>query len=87
MPRLSGPLDGSQTRYMFDSEMEELLKAIKRDKWPKNSLRHSFASYHLAHFRDSTKTAYELGHTSPTLLYSVYGNAVSRKDAADWFKM
>ena len=57
------------------------------DRFPQNALRHSFASYHLAHFRDAAKTAFELGHTSPKLLYETYANAVSRRDAAAWWKL
>jgi hypothetical protein len=55
-------------------------------KWPDNCLRHSFASYHLAHFKDATKTAFLMG-TSPRLLYETYANLVSRRDAAMWWEL
>jgi integrase len=54
-------------------------------KWPNNCLRHSFASYHLAHFRDAAKTAFEMGHESPKLLYQTYGNCVTRREAEQWW--
>lgn len=62
-------------------------KILKVDRWLKNSLRHSFASYHLAHFRDAAKTAFELGHESPKLLYKTYANLVSRRDAEKWWNL
>jgi len=46
-------------------------------------VRHSFASYHLAHYKDATKTAFLVG-TSRRLLYETYANLVSRRDAAKW---
>jgi hypothetical protein len=55
-------------------------------KWPDNCLRHSFASYHLAHYKDATKTAFLMG-TSPRLLYETYANLVSRRDAAKWWEL
>ncbi|NBS53148.1 MAG: hypothetical protein EBS96_11170 [Spartobacteria bacterium] len=55
-------------------------------EWPANCLRHSFASYHLAHFKDATKTAFLMG-TSPRLLYETYANLVSRRDAAKWWEL
>ena len=54
---------------------------------PSNALRHSFASYHLAHFRDAAKTAFEMGHVSPKQIYESYANAVSRRDAAAWWSL
>lgn len=55
-------------------------------KWPDNSLRHSFASYHLAHFKDAVQTAFLMG-TSPRLLYETYANQVSRRDAQKWWEL
>jgi len=55
-------------------------------KWPDNCLRHSFASYHLAHFKDTVQTAFLMG-TSPRLLYETYANQVSRRDAAKWWEL
>jgi len=87
MPTGEGLLSGDLPRYLVKDEMNKALKALDLKEWPKNCLRHSFASYHLAQSRDAGKTAYEMGHTSPTLLYSTYANAVSRKDAADWWAL
>jgi integrase len=45
---------------------------------PDNAGRHAFASYHLAAFENSPKTAEALGHGNVTLLRSVYRNVVAR---------
>jgi len=55
-------------------------------EWPSNCLRHSFASYHLAHYKDTVQTAFLMG-TSPRLLYETYANQVSRRDAAKWWML
>lgn len=91
--QLSGrifPMEGNLIDGKHPSDFSVLMpiatKAIGLPKWPKNCLRHSFASYHLAHFRDASKTAFEMGHTSPTLLYQTYANSVSRRDAEEWWE-
>ena len=40
--------------------------------WPDNALRHSFASYHLAHFKDAKALALEMGHTDSGMLFNHY---------------
>jgi integrase len=56
-------------------------------KWPANALRHSFASYHLAQFKNAAATAAELGHTSPTMLYKHYREVVRPDAAAQWWQV
>ena len=56
-------------------------------KWPANALRHSFASYHLAHYQDAAKTATELGHTSPAMLYKHYREVVRPDEADQWWNI
>jgi integrase len=43
--------------------MLEARKAPNLAKWPLNGFRHSYASYHLAHFKDAARLALEMGHT------------------------
>ena len=45
--------------------------------WPHDAMRHSYASYHFAMYRDSGLTAKNLGHPNPTLLRKDYNNAVT----------
>ena len=42
-------------------------KVLGRD-WPHDAMRHSYASYHFAMYRDAGLTAKNLGHPSSTLL-------------------
>jgi integrase len=60
-----------------------ILKGLK--PWPKNGLRHSFASYHLAHFGDAARLALELGHTNQELLFRHYRELVTPEQAAKWW--
>jgi site-specific recombinase XerD len=47
-----------------------------------NALRHSFASYHLAHYGDIDALVIALGHRgSPTLLWEHYNRSVRRTTA------
>lgn len=84
-------IDGDLLHGYTEKRMAKCLgiaaTALKLDGWLKNSLRHSFASYHLAHFRDAVRTAFELGHESPKLLYKTYANLVSRRDAEKWWNL
>jgi len=49
--------------------------------WPHDAMRHSYASYHFAMYRDVGLTAKNLGHPNPTLLRKDYTNAVTRSEA------
>ena len=89
MPRRNGPLVDGWWKKGWERTAKEACMVIGVDValgWPTNCLRHSFASYHLAHFKDATKTAFEMG-TSPDLLYATYANLVSRRDAAKWWSL
>jgi len=67
------------------------LDAIRKDaglaRWPKNGLRHSFASYRLAATHDAPRVASELGHTSPQMLYSTYRELVLPEEADRYWKI
>jgi integrase len=56
-------------------------------KWPPNALRHSFASYHLAHFGNAAKLALELGHTNADLIFRHYREVVTPTEAAKWWNV
>lgn len=67
----------------------------KRDKvceksgvaWRQNGLRHGFASYRLEATKDAPLVAFELGHPSPTLLYSTYREVVTSEEAARYWQI
>jgi integrase len=53
--------------------------------WPDNALRHSFASYHLAHFKNAALTALELGHHNSRITFQHYRELVKPKDAESYW--
>jgi integrase len=55
--------------------------------WPKNALRHSFASYHLALHQDAAKTALLLGHMESRTLFAHYRELVTRENAKSYWKI
>lgn len=55
--------------------------ASLHESWPSNALRHSYASYHLAHFKDAAALALQMGN-SPTIIFKHYRELVKPKDAA-----
>src|SRR5947207_13985612 len=64
-------------RKQFDAARE----AAKIAEWPDNALRHSFASYHLAHFKDAAALALEMGHTDSGMIFDHYRELVKPKEA------
>jgi Site-specific recombinase XerD len=56
-------------------------------EWPDNGLRHSFASYHLAHFKNAASTALELGHHDSRVTFAHYRELVKPREAARYWKL
>ena len=59
---------------------ERAREVLGRD-WPHDAMRHSYASYHFAMYRDAGLTAKNLGHPNATLLRKDYNNAVTHAEA------
>ncbi|GAT33255.1 phage integrase family protein [Terrimicrobium sacchariphilum] len=76
-------------RTTFHYHAKRIAKAVFNieDGWPHNCLRHSFASYHLAMWEDSGKTAHQMGHTSPNMVHQNYARAVKKKEATEWWAL
>jgi integrase len=55
--------------------------------WPENALRHSFASYHLAHFKNAGDTALQLGHRDSRVTFAHYRELVKPKDAERYWQI
>src|SRR6266436_8678119 len=70
-------------RQLFDTT--RLTAGI--DEWPDNGLRHSFASYHLAHFKDAKALALEMGHTNEDMIFTNYRQLVKPKEAERYWKI
>ena len=69
------------------NKTEAARKAAGLKRWPNNGLRHSFASYHVAHFGDAARTAMELGHATPQMLFSTYRELVGPEEAARYWQI
>jgi integrase len=55
--------------------------------WPDNALRHSFASYHVAHFKDAKALALEMGHSDSGMLFNHYRALVKPKEAERYWNL
>jgi integrase len=69
------------------NKLDVIRKAAGLTRWPKDGLRHSFASYRLAVTHDAPRVAAELGHTSPQMLYSTYRELVLPDEAERYWKI
>jgi integrase len=65
----------------FNKHFIQARKSAGIAKWPDNALRHSFASYHLAHFKNAAATALELGHHDSRITFAHYRELVKPKEA------
>ena len=63
--------DGPVTPPNHRKLLERARRAAGIQAWPKNALRHSFASYYLAYFKKAgvAELAQELGHTNANLIF------------------
>ena len=60
----------------FKKRFDQARIAAGIKQWPPNALRHSFASYHLAHFKNAASTALELGHHDSRITFEHYRELV-----------
>jgi hypothetical protein len=55
--------------------------------WPSNALRHSFASYHLEHFKRPGELCVEMGHVDEGLVSRFYRRRVRPEAARAWWNI
>jgi len=79
----SGPIAPSCTDYHF----KEVRKRAGITEWPKNAMRHSAASYHLAMHRNAALTANLLRHENTRTLFAHYRELVKPKDAERYWQI
>lgn len=83
--RCNGPVVNPKD---FEGDFGRLRRAAGIKHWPQNALRHSFASYHVAQYRDPVRTAYLLGHRGGTdMLDSHYRGLVSSAKAKEFWAL
>jgi integrase len=78
---------GSVMPPNYRNKVEATWKKAGLEKWPDNGLRHSYASYHLAHFKDASRLALELGHGTTQMLFAHYRELVRPEDAALYWQI
>lgn len=76
--------DGQKWRSRLDA-----IREGAKVKWPKNSMRHSFASHYYVMTNDAAKTAFELGHAGrdTQMLFEHYRSLVTTEDAQAYFEI
>jgi integrase len=80
---LIGEVVPSNSRKKLDA----VRKAAGIERWSRNGLRHSFASYRLAATNDAANVAAELGHSTSQMLYSTYRELVLPEEAVRYWKI
>ena len=70
-----------------DYHFGEVRKLAGIKKWPKNAMRHSAASYHLAMHRNAALTANLLRHENTRTLFAHYRELVKPKDAERYWQI
>jgi integrase len=71
--------------HKFVREMNKACAEAGMKKAPKNGLRHSFASYHVAKYNDAEKLRADMGHTTARVLFANYRELVHPDDAERYF--
>ncbi len=56
-------------------------------RWPNDVLRHSFASYHLAQWKNAPALALQMGHIDNRVIFSNYRKVVTVRDAATYWNL
>jgi integrase len=78
---------GRVTCENFVKQFAALRESAGLTDWPDNALRHSFASYHLGHFKDAAALALEMGHTDSGMIFAHYRQLVRPKEAARFWSI
>ncbi len=71
----------------FRERLEALQRKAKILPWPKNGLRHSFGSYHLAMHGDQVRTAAQMGHKDSNILHAHYKALVTQTEAKHFWAL
>ena len=82
-----GKHKGNVTPEDFNIQFVRARCAARITDWPDNALRHSFASYHLAHFKNAAATALELGHHDSRITFAHYRELVKPKEAERYWSI
>ena len=84
--KLKGSVTPQET-FVFRQLFDQAREAAGFDEWPDNALRHSFASYHVAHFKDAKALALEMGHIDSGMLFNHYRALVKPKEVDRYWRI
>jgi integrase len=76
-----------QDRFEFRQSFNQARKDAGIKEWPNNALRHSFASYHIAHFKDAKSLALDMGHRDTKMIFQHYRNVVKPREAERYWQL
>jgi integrase len=80
--KLKGNVTPDNFRRQFD--LARVIAGLGKN-WKTNALRHSYASYHLAHFDNAALTALQLGHHDSRITFAHYRELVRPKEAEQYW--
>lgn len=83
----SGRIGVGAGMWKLHAARKSMLTAIAMDHWPANCLRHSFKTYHAAHFQDLGKLRLQMGHSDENMTRYAYGTPEVREVAAQWWNL
>lgn len=72
--------------HNWEARWKQLRRAAGFTTWRADICRHTFASYHAAHFRDLNALQLEMGHTNQHLLRTRYISPISSRAALKYWK-
>ncbi len=80
-------IGGKLPAVNYAEKLKRILNKSKlRAEWAQNALRHSFASYHYAKYRNENETASLMGN-SPQMVFAHYRELVRPADAEAYFRI
>jgi integrase len=75
----------AQRERKTSREISAIARVAGIAQWPKDALRHSFGSYHLAAHKNSPLTSKEMGHMTTSMVFNRYNNLRTNKEALSFF--
>jgi len=84
----AGSLEGPIVRTTnLRTRLRALRKKAKFEHWPQDVMRHTYASNHLAAKENIERLLLNLGHSSPKMLWKHYHQAITKKNANQFWSL
>lgn len=81
-----GTGQGRIVRARFEKQLAEFRRSLGHP-WPHDAMRHTYATFHFAFFRDERKLQANMGHRSGQMLFAHYRALASTKEAAAFWEL